>query len=103
MHGGAADLSPALAALKDCADPTKTSAYAGTEAMNVIDELGPKAAGLLDYIRTMPTNDPGAVARANGYVERLQSYILTRNGLPETSQPEQNAKKKKRAKKASVE
>jgi arylsulfatase A-like enzyme len=97
-HGDAADAAPALAALKECADPTKSGAYAATAALNTIDELGAKAAPLHDFIRTMPTTDPQVVARASGYVARLQEYIL---GLGEPA-PEGGAEqepKKKRARK----
>jgi uncharacterized sulfatase len=93
-YGNAADLTAALAALKDCANPTKTSAYAAIEAMNAIDEIGPKASPLFEYIKTMPTKDEGAVARGNDYVYRLQGYVLERNGL----QAEGTAKKAKQAK-----
>lgn len=72
------DLELALATLKICADPTQTSAYASIAAMNTIDELGGKAASLLDFIRTMPTSDPNATQRANVYVSRLQAYILSK-------------------------
>jgi uncharacterized sulfatase len=75
-YGDAADTAPALAALKECADPTKSGAYAATAALNTIDELGAKAAPLHDFIRTMPTTDPQVVARASGYVARLQAFIL---------------------------
>ena len=44
--------------------------------MNAIDVLGERAAPLLEFIRTMPTRDPHAVNRANGYVERLRKKIL---------------------------
>jgi hypothetical protein len=85
--------------LKECADPTKSGAYAATAAMNTIDELGPKAAPLHEYIRTMPTKDPRVVARASGYVARLQAYIL---GLeePDSSSESGDEPRKKRGKKA---
>jgi uncharacterized sulfatase len=97
-HGSAADVSPALAALRECADPTRTSAYAGIEAMNTIDELGAKAAPLFPFIKTMPTSDPNAVARGNGYVERLKAYVISKND-PSAPTPGTEERKKKRAKK----
>jgi arylsulfatase A-like enzyme len=81
-HGGADDLAGALTTLRECADPTKTSAYAGIAAMNVIDELGSKAAPLLAFVRTMPTVDPQALGRGNDYVQRLKGIVLTRFGEP---------------------
>jgi uncharacterized sulfatase len=97
-YGAAADVSLALDALRECADPTRTSAYAGIEAMNTIDELGPKAAPLLAFIKTMPTSDPQAVTRGNGYVERLKTYVISKND-PSASAPANEERKKKRAKK----
>lgn len=79
-HGNAADLTRALATLRECANPTKTSAYAGIAAMNVIDELGGKAAPLLAFVRDMPTVDPHALARGNDYVHRLKEHVLLRFG-----------------------
>jgi hypothetical protein len=98
-HGTSEDLPRALEALKQCADPTKTSAYAGIEAMNAIDEIGPKAAPLFEFIKTMPTMDEHAVTRGNDYVHRLQRYILERNGVPNPQATGPKAKQK-RAKKA---
>ena len=75
---GDADLDRAFAALRECADPTNTSAYAATAALNTIDELGAKATSLLSFIRTLPTSDPHATARGNEYVARLKAYILAK-------------------------
>lgn len=75
-HGPDDDLPRVLATLKACADPSQTSAYAATSALNVIDRLGEKAFPLVEFIKTMPTKDPQAVERANGYVTRLQQKIL---------------------------
>jgi uncharacterized sulfatase len=94
-YGNAEDRSRGLATLKFCADPTKTSAYAGILAMNTIDELGEKAASLHDFIRTMPTKDSRAFLRADGYVARLQTYILGKGQLDSDEVP-----RKKRATKA---
>ena len=77
-YGDAADLQRALATLKEAADPTRTSAYVGIAAMNSLDALGAKAAPLVDFIRTMPTRDPKAVGRANGYMNGLRNGFLDR-------------------------
>ena len=97
-HGDANDISRGLDTLKVCADPTKTSAYAGIAALNTIDELGAKSKPLHDYLRTMPTQDPQAMARANGYVARLQSYILNGDQAP-TSSTAGDEPRRKRSKK----
>jgi uncharacterized sulfatase len=78
--GGPAELGAALTALRHDADPTKTSAYAAIAAMNVIDRLGPKAAPLVEFVKTMPVKDANAVARANEYVGRLRETILQAHG-----------------------
>ena len=77
-YGAAADLPRALATLQAAADPSRTSAYVGIAALNALDALGPKAAPLVDAIRTMPARDPKAAGRANGYVSRLQTDFLDR-------------------------
>lgn len=74
--GDATDLQRALATLRECADPTKTSAYAGIAAMDAINNLGAKAAPLANFIRGMPTVDPRAKPRGNDYVHRLKDQVL---------------------------
>jgi uncharacterized sulfatase len=99
-YGGPAELGAALMALRNDADPTKTSAYAATAAMNVLDRLGPKAAPLVEFVKTMPTKDPNAVGRANEYVGRLRETILEAHG--QKAAPAEDAApkaKKARAKK----
>ncbi|HEY6166963.1 MAG TPA: sulfatase-like hydrolase/transferase [Verrucomicrobiae bacterium] len=98
-HGSDADLPAVLSTLKECADPTKTGAYAGIAAMNVIDALGPKAASLKEFVKTMPTRDPKAVARANEYVPRLQATVLENFGEKPSAQPDAKGKGKGKAKK----
>ncbi len=81
-YGTATELARALDVLKDCADPTKSNAYAGIAAMDTIDALGAKAAPLLEFIRTMPTVDPNAAKRGNEYVQRLQAHVLAKPASP---------------------
>jgi uncharacterized sulfatase len=97
-HGGPDDATAGLAALKASVDPTKVGAYASIAALNTISELGPKAAALHDFVRTMPSSDPTAVARGDGYVARLQSYVTGKGGGDDAN--DEGARKKKRAKKA---
>lgn len=77
-YGDDADIKRALATLKEIADPTRTSAYAAIPAMNALDVLGPKAAPLVDFVRTMPTRSLGVSSRVNQYVEQLKVYFLSR-------------------------
>lgn len=96
-YGAPADVTRALATLLESANPTKTSAYAGIAAMNAISELGAKAAPIHADLKTMPTNDPNAVARANGYVERLRIYVT--GASDPSAAPSREERKQKRAKK----
>ena len=95
--GGPAEVQLGFDALKASADPTKTSAYAGIAALNAIDALGAKAAPLHAFIKAMPSSDPQAVARGDGYVARLQAYLGGGQGGTEDGD---DAPKKKRKKKA---
>lgn len=71
QHGKPADRGLALPVLQALAPPDRNGAYTSILALNAIAALGPLAAPLRDTIRTMSTNDPAVVARANGYVARL--------------------------------
>ncbi|MBN2508307.1 MAG: sulfatase-like hydrolase/transferase [Verrucomicrobia bacterium] len=75
-HSSGPDLEKALAALKALAPPDANDAYVAMLALNAIDALGPKADGLREFIRTLPTHDPKAPARANSYVRRLVETIV---------------------------
>lgn len=98
-YGAPSDVTAGLAALQASADPTKVGAYASIAALNTINELGAKAASLHDFVRTMPSSDPQAVARGDGYVARLQSYITGKGGAGDDAAGD-GARKKKRASKA---
>ena len=80
QYGSDADLALALPVLKSLAPPDTNGAYASILDLNAIDALGPRAAGLAGFLRTMPTKDPSAVGRANGYVDRLLEEILGGEG-----------------------
>jgi hypothetical protein len=69
-------LDLALPVLKTLAPPDKSGAYVSIEALNAIDALGSKATRLAEFLAAMPTRDPSAVARANGYVDRLVEKLL---------------------------
>lgn len=79
-YGSQADLDLALSVLKDLAPPDKNGAYVSMLDLNAIDALGKKAAPLMETIKTMPTKDPSAVGRANGYVSRLVKNLVETNG-----------------------
>lgn len=76
QYGSDADLALALPVLKTLAPPDKNGVYVSIEALNAVDALGSKAAGLGDFLKAMPVEDPDAPARAKGYVPRLLEKIL---------------------------
>jgi len=98
-YGDPTDLQRALATLQETADPSRTSAYVSIAAMNSIDALGPKAAPLIAAIRNMPSQDPQAPGRANGYVGRLQTDFLARFNAarPDAAGKSGNGQKKRKA------
>ena len=94
QYGNDADLALSLPVLKELAPADKNGAYLSILDLNTIDALGKKAAPLLDMLKTMPTKDPSAVGRANGYVDRLVADLTGSNGEKQPA-----AKAKKRSKK----
>jgi arylsulfatase A-like enzyme len=75
-YGNGADRDLALGALKELAPPDKNGVYVSIGALNAIDALGGKAAGLTGVLKTMPTKDPAAPGRVDGYVSRILAEIL---------------------------
>ncbi len=82
QHGQGDDADRAVDALRELAPPDTNGAYVSVLALNAIDALGSKASSLEDLLRTMPTKDPAAVARANGYVDRLVEQIAGKKAAP---------------------
>jgi len=76
QHGTDADLALALPVLGDLAPPDRNGVYVSLEALNAIDALGTKAAGLRAALRAMPRKDPSAVDRTAEYVPRLVGDLL---------------------------
>ena len=79
-YGTAADLDLVLPVLKELAPPDKNGAYVSMLDLNAIAALGEKAEPLMETIKTMPTQDPSAVGRANGYVSRLVKMLTESHG-----------------------
>ncbi len=94
QFGSDEDLALALPVLKTLAPPDKNGAYVSIEALNAIDALGGKAAGLAEFLAAMPRRDPSAVARANGYVDRLVEELL--GGHKKASAPPNGRPKSRR-------
>ncbi|MGC9329378.1 MAG: HEAT repeat domain-containing protein, partial [Candidatus Hinthialibacter sp.] len=74
-YGSGEDAAQAVQTLMELVDVEKTNAYVAIAALNAIDELGEKAADQKKAIQTLPSKDPSAPARANGYVSRLIQTI----------------------------
>jgi arylsulfatase A-like enzyme len=74
--GGEAGLKVALPTLIEQAAPDKNGPYVAIQALNAIDALGDRAAGITEAIRKLPQKDPNAPARANTYVPTLIRHIL---------------------------
>jgi uncharacterized sulfatase len=77
-YGNAEDLEKALAVLGKDADPSKSGPFASVSALIAVDELGDKAAPLIEGIRSMPNVDSRAEGRVRGYSGRLVQTILSR-------------------------
>jgi uncharacterized sulfatase len=71
-----ADLDAALAVLRDLASPEKNGVLVSMEALAAIDALGPRAAPILEALKTMPRKDPKAPARLAEYVPRTLRHLL---------------------------
>jgi len=94
QFGNEADLAPALAALKDLAPPDRNGAYVAMLALNAIEALGEKAEPLKEALKAMPSKDPKAPGRANGYVDRLLENLVGRGpAKPDEAAPATRRKK----------
>jgi uncharacterized sulfatase len=78
QYGNDDDLQLALPVLKQLASPPQNGPFASLEALTAIDALGPKAAPLLDFLKTIPATDPKAPARSAEYTARMLDHILQR-------------------------
>jgi arylsulfatase A-like enzyme len=94
-YGNEADQQLVLPVLKTLAPPDKNGAYVSILDLNAIDFLGPKAAPLLDALKTMPTTDPAVVQRASAYVARLVADLTGQTSeTGDTPTPQPKGKKK---------
>jgi hypothetical protein len=64
-----------LPVLKELVSPEKNGIFVAMEALNVVDTLGDKAAGLKDFLKTIPRKDPEATGRITG-IEKLLEKVL---------------------------
>ena len=70
--------SRAIKVLLENSDPTASSAYHAVAALNALDHQ-PQAIlkPLKDRILKLPTSDPNAPGRSNGYAGRMHKHIAT--------------------------
>ncbi len=101
LFGGETDLRKVLPLLAGIALPDKNGVFVSMAALNAIDALGDKAAGVRDVIKAMPTTGPSPDARFNSYVPRLVEAITGTASAAEgeTAKPAKAGKAAKRSKK----
>lgn len=74
-HGAAADVAPALAVLREQADPEKHGVFSTMAALSAVEALGPKASSLHDYVATIKADAGLPHGRFGSYVPRLIENI----------------------------
>jgi uncharacterized sulfatase len=75
-YGPAEDREKSLAVLLDCASLDNHSVYVAMLALNALDELDDKAAGVADKIAALPKQQTGLNGRLTSYVPRLIEKTL---------------------------
>ncbi|MCB1225480.1 MAG: sulfatase-like hydrolase/transferase [Verrucomicrobiales bacterium] len=75
LHGAEADRPAALETLLAAADWSQSTVFSAIAALNAIDDLGEKAAPILDQVKQLPTKGPSPDGRYNGYVGNLIRYL----------------------------
>ena len=86
-----------MAVLVDNADPTKSSAYHAVSALNALEHLPILPKALKEQILKLPTQDPNAPGRPNGYASRMHKHIASPipDHFPSKGKPRTRAKKNK--------
>ncbi len=73
--GGSEDLEPALATLLRHAQLDARAPLVAVEALNALDQLGPRVRPVLPALRALPALQPGIPDRLQAYVPRLLEKI----------------------------
>lgn len=76
QFGEPEDLAPALDLLVQLAAPNAAAPFVALEALNALDQLGPKARPILPALRALPPVPPQIPSRTRSYVPRLLEHIL---------------------------
>jgi arylsulfatase A-like enzyme len=74
-YGTAADTRKALDVLLDLVPADRNGAYVSLWALIAIDDLGGKAAPILDAVKRCPVSDPKSAERARGYAGRMMNKL----------------------------
>jgi uncharacterized sulfatase len=75
QFGKPSDLQPLITALVELASLKNNSVYVSLQALNALDALGPKAAGVKPSIAALPAKVPKMPERTTGYVPRLLEHL----------------------------
>ena len=75
QFGNTSDLQKSLNALVELASLKNNSVYVSLQALNALDALGAKAAGVKDAIAALPPKAPRMPERTGGYVPRLLEQL----------------------------
>lgn len=76
LYGDESDLKIVLETLKELAAPDKNGVYTALLALNAIDNLGLKAEGLREYLKSINPVDKNAPQRMGEYIPRIISDIF---------------------------
>jgi uncharacterized sulfatase len=82
QFGGDAECEAALRTLIRLAKLEARNQFIAIEALNALDNLGPKARAVLPAVRELPTTAPGIPDRLKEYVPRLVKDLLGEAGSP---------------------
>ena len=74
-YGGESEMAPALAVLRELAAPDKNGVFVSMAALSAIEALGPKAASLHEFVRTIKGDAGSPHARFESYIPRLVENI----------------------------
>ncbi len=83
QYGKDSNKSKALNTLKNHSDPSKNGFFVSILALNMIDNLGNKAEGLKEYLKTIPIEDKSAAQRLKGNIPKILSHLLSTNIVSE--------------------
>jgi uncharacterized sulfatase len=75
QYGTESDLNDALAIIGKLAPIEGNGLFVSMMALNALDDLGKKAAGILGIIKTLPTKEASIPQRFSGYVPNLVAKI----------------------------